>query len=200
MPRIAVDMASVISLNWGGEALIVRRRLCVGFVGFVDCVGGGNGDGSGLGRAGEGRGELEHDSPSVRSLSSSSLNSSSLSNGGEQARRNVMADIGAARLALVAVHKCRWEEVEMAKPMGEYVWYRGAWRNSHRQPNGGVLGGVHKKWSRAVVENTHRRGSVRLVVPKGQVGRRIVFGSVYAPTEATSYKEEDDSGGKSHMR
>jgi hypothetical protein len=121
-----------------------------------------------------------------------SLSSSDRSSGGEQAQRDVMSDVGAKQLALVAVQECRWEEVQLAKPMGAYMWYGGgAWRNPNNQPNGGVLVGVHKRWSRAVIQHAHRGGRVQLVVLRGQKGRRIVFGNVYAPTEAATDVEKD---------
>jgi hypothetical protein len=67
----------------------------------------------------------------------------------------------------------------------------GAWRNSNGQPNGGVLVGVHKRWSRAIIASAHRGGRVQLVALRGQRGRRIIFGSIYAPTEVATDAEKD---------
>jgi len=76
--------------------------------------------------------------------------------------------------------------------MGASMWYGGGdWKNSNGQPNGGVLVGVHRRWSRAVIGTAHRGGRVQFVVLRGQLGRRIIFGSVYAPTEVASDAEKD---------
>ena len=40
---------------------------------------------------------------------------------GEQVQRDVSSDVGAAKLALVAVQECRWDGTELATPMGAYV-------------------------------------------------------------------------------
>jgi hypothetical protein len=121
-----------------------------------------------------------------------SLSNSDRSSGGEQAQRDVMSDLGTQQLALAAVQECRWEGIEAAKRMGAYMWYGGgAWRNSNGQPNGGVLVGVHCRWSRAVIGTAHRGGRVQVVVLRGQLGRRIIFGSVYAPTEVASDAEKE---------
>jgi hypothetical protein len=111
---------------------------------------------------------------------------------GEQVQRDVSSDVGAAKLALVAIQECRWTDVELAKSMGAYVWYGGgAWRNSSESRTGGVLVGVHKRWSRAVIQHAHRAGRVQLVALQGQRGRRVIFGSIYAPTEEYSTEEKD---------
>ena len=76
--------------------------------------------------------------------------------------------------------------------MGPYMWYGGgAWKNTHGQPNGGVIVGVHKRWNRAVIAHAHRGGRVQFVVLRGQLNRRIIFGSVYAPTENAPDAEKD---------
>jgi hypothetical protein len=121
-----------------------------------------------------------------------SLSDSDRSAGGVQAQRNVISDVGAEQLALVAVQECRWQGVELARPMGPYMWYGGgAWKNTHGQPNGGVIVGVHKRWNRAVIAHAHRGGRVQFVVLRGQLNRRIIFGSVYAPTENAPDAEKD---------
>ena len=94
-----------------------------------------------------------------------SLSNSDRSSGGEQAQRDVMSDLGAQQLALVAVQECRWEGTEAAQRMGAYMWYGGGgWKNSNGQPNGGVLADVHRRWSRAVIGTAHRGGRVQFVV------------------------------------
>ena len=59
----------------------------------------------------------------------------------------------------------------MAKRMGVYMWYGGgAWKLSNGQPNGGVLVGVHRLWSRTVIGTMHRGGQLQFVVLRGQLG------------------------------
>ena len=89
-----------------------------------------------------------------------------------------------SKLGLIAVQECRWEEIEEGKEMGGYLWFGGgAWKNSRRARTGGVLVGVHKSLEKAVMSKVHRKGRVQLVKLKGLMGRNLIFGSLYAPTE-----------------
>ena len=50
--------------------------------------------------------------------------------------------------------------------------------------------GVHKSLEKAVMSKVHRKGRVQLVKLKGLMGRNLIFGSLYAPTES---EEGDDT-------
>ena len=90
-----------------------------------------------------------------------------------------------SKLGLIAVQECRWEEIEEGKERGGYLWFGGgAWKNSSRARTGGVLVGVHKSLEKAVMSKVHRKGRVQLVKLKGLMGRNLIFGSLYAPTES----------------
>ena len=101
-----------------------------------------------------------------------------------------------SKLGLIAVQECRWEEIEEGKEMGGYLWFGGgAWKNSRQARTGGVLVGVHKSLEKAVMSKVHRKGRVQLVKLKGLMGRNLIFGSLYAPTES----EEGDVSIHTHM-
>jgi hypothetical protein len=114
----------------------------------------------------------------------------------------VATDMASQRLVACALQEVALEGEER-RQVGDYVFYaRGAWRpevvQGHNKGGrhklvGGAAVGIHVSLEASVIRTVHRAGRVQLVMLRGARGKRLVFGSLYAPTERSSdaAKEKD---------
>ena len=114
----------------------------------------------------------------------------------------VATDMASQRLAACALQEVAWEGEER-RQVGDYVFYGGgAWRpevvQGHNKGGrhrlvGGAAVGIHVRLEASVIRTVHRAGRVQLVMLWGAQGKRLVFGSLYTPSERSSdaAKEKD---------
>ena len=105
------------------------------------------------------------------------------------AQRMVCRDLVDNGVNVITIQECKWREVVERHEMGQYVWWGGgAWLNKSKAPVGGVMIGVHRRCANSVEATAHRAGRVQVVKMKGQMGRNLIFGGLYAPHESDGVK------------
>ena len=104
----------------------------------------------------------------------------------------IVKDLHASQVSIACIQECRWTTEQIGNKWGDYkLWGGGAWPNHEGVPQGGVAILVHRSLWRSIGRFQLISGRVATMSFQGQLNRRLVICSVYAPTESDNDIEKD---------
>jgi exonuclease III len=104
----------------------------------------------------------------------------------------VVSDLAQHKVLIAGIQECRWIKEVTGYQVGEYkFWGGGGWRNGAEAAQGGVAIAVHKSLWKTIGVFALVSGRVAVMTFQAQLGKRIVFCSVWSPTNDASNGEKD---------
>jgi exonuclease III len=108
------------------------------------------------------------------------------------ANEQLTADLKKHKVLIAALQEVRWEDELRGQKHGDYkFWGGGAWRNKSKATQGGVGIAVHKSLWDAVDQCKLMSGRAMVMSFHGQLGKRLIVGSLWCPTEQDEVSEKE---------